>query len=500
MPVTRRQQSVNASPPGFRAVARMYIVKGPMLRINRRPSILTTLATLAVLAFGGVAQAKKLTLDELLELARAASPGIQAGNAAQRAMEAQVSEARRNWFPQGDLLSILAPSPTIHCYPNATASMAMIPGTNTPTTCITTSSPEASLSNVQWDKVFTRTEIKLIQPVWDFGKISAGVQAGEAGVQALRQQQAGTRADIEMNVRKAYWALKAAREALDTLDEGSGYLEDAQKRIEKDLSEGKGGFTVIDRLRMRTARADLETRVLEAHKIADIARNGLRALLGPDAPADVDVDDEPFGPLEIKPRPVTYYENLARFERPEVLALGYALKAKYQLATLERRKEYPDIVLIGTGAIARAQTVDDPQNAFLSHYFNSTTFGVAAALRMQLDFGPKLARAARLRAEAEETDFRRAEAMGGIIFEVRRAYADMAEASGRVAALDKGAKAGKAWISAVAQNLAVGLGEARDFTDALGQFFLMRLRYLQAVADLNVAAAALTRATGAAAL
>ena len=31
------------------------------------------------------------------------------------------------------------------------------------------------------------------------------------------------------------------------------------------------------------------------------------------------------------------------------------------------------------GAFARAQEVDDPQNAFLSHYYNSTSFGVAAA-------------------------------------------------------------------------------------------------------------------------
>ena len=33
--------------------------------------------------------------------------------------------------------------------------------------------------------------------------------------------------------------------------------------------------------------------------------------------------------------------------------------------------------------------------------------------------------------------------------------------------MHKGEKAGKAWISAVAQNFAVGLAEARDFSDAL---------------------------------
>ena len=462
----------------------------PQRKDRRRFRGALGLATLLALgSAAGAAQGKKFTLQQLLDMARAANPGVHANAAATSAMEAQVSEAWRNWLPSGDLLSILAPSPNIQCRgPNNE------PGDEQQ--CVSTQNNEASLSNVSWNKVFTRTEIKLIQPVWDFGKISAGVEAGRAGAAALRQKEAGAVAEIEMNVRRAYWALKAAREALSTLDEGTGYLDDAQKRIEKDLSEGKGNFTVTDKLRLRTTRADIETRILEARKIADIARDGLRTLLGPDAPADLDIDDDPFEPLDIKPRPVTYYEDQARFGRPEVLALNYAVKAKHALATLERRKEYPDLVLIGTGALAVAQTVDDPQNAFMSHYFNSSTLGVAAAVRMQLDIGPKLARAARLNAEASEMEYRRAEALGGILFEVRKAYADMSEASGRVTALEKGAKAGKAWISAVAQNLAVGLSEARDFTDALGQFFIMRLRYLQAVADMNVAAAVLARATG----
>jgi outer membrane protein TolC len=440
-------------------------------------------ATIA--AAGGIraAEAKKLSLEQLLDMARSANPGLQAAAAATSAVEAQASEARRNWFPSGDLLSLVAPSPNIRCQPNTDM-------------CISTQNGEASLANVSWNKVFTRTEVKLIQPLWDFGKISAGVAAGEAGAAALREKAAGTRAEIEMNVRRAYWGLKAAREALATLDEGTGYLDEAQSNVEKDLAEGKGNFTVTDKLRLRTARADLESRKLEARKVADVALYGLRALLGPDAPADLDVDDESFEPVVVTSHPVTYYEDQARWNRPEVRALNFAVKAKRALADLERRREYPDLVLIGTAAFALAQTVDDPQNAFLNHYFNSATAGVAAALRMQLDLGPKLARADRLRAEAEEMDYRRADGMAGILFEVRRAYADVSEAAGKVAALEKGAKAGKAWISAVAQNLAVGLGEARDFTDALGQFFVMRLRYLQAVADLNVATAALTRATG----
>jgi outer membrane protein TolC len=442
----------------------------------------------AIAATAPGAVARKMTLPQLLEMARD-YPGLQAGAAATAAMEAQVAEAKANWLPQGDILSLLAPSPNVRCQPPRA-------GSDDPTPCLTTSSSEASLRTINWSQVFTRTEIKLIQPIWDFGKISAGVAAAKAGVEVARQREASARADIEMNVRKAYFGLKFAREILDMLDQGSGYVEDGQKKLEKDLANGTGNVTVTDKLRMRTVRAELDARILEAKRLQGLARESLRILLGPEAPADIDVDDEPFEAPEVKEHPVTYYEEIARVSRPEVRMLEYAVRAKHALADLERRKEYPDLVLIGTAAFARAQGVDDPPNAFMSHYFNSTTGGVAAALRMQLDLGPKIARARKSAAEALEIEYRRSEALGGVMLDVRKAYGEVTEALARTDATAKGEKAGRAWISAVSQNFAVGLAEARDFSDALVAFFGMRTRYLQSLFDLNIAVAALGRATG----
>jgi outer membrane protein TolC len=476
---------------------------------SRRWAIVSAVVACLVVSLSGAraALARKMTLPQLLELARQVSPGMQAAAAVTEASQAQVSEAYRNWLPQGDLLSILAPSPNIHCQRYSQAAdpvtgqpvgpLTLVPDKDN---CVQTSATEARLSEVSWTKVFTRTEVRLIQPVWDFGKISAAIAAAKAGVGLSQEREHGARADVDLNVRKAYWAMKLAREALDMLDTGSGYVEDAQKKLEGDLAKGTGTAGVTDKLRMRTVRADVDARVLEAKRGQTLARDALHVLLGPQAPEDIDVDDDDFAPVDIKDHPVTYYEDLARYNRPEARLLDYAVRAKSALADLERRREYPDLVLIGTGAFAFAQDVDNPQNAFLNHYFNSTSFGVAAAVRMQLDLGPRIARAARTHAEATEMGFRRSEALSGIQLEVRKAYGEMSEAQERVKAVQKGEKAAKSWISAVAQNFAVGLAESRDFTDALLAYFNMHFRYLQAIYDYNVAVAALTRATGGAEL
>jgi outer membrane protein TolC len=464
--------------------------------------LVSSILLLTALTAPSAAMAKKLTLPELLDQARAAYPGLRASAAATAASEAQVSEAWRYWLPSGDLLALFGPSPDIKCRPPAGV-------TNDPAVtgvsdldfrqnnCVSTSAGEASIFNsISFSKLFTRTEVRLVQPVWDFGKISAGVSAARAGVEVSREREAGARADLELNVRKAYYGLKLARELVSTLEEGNGYLDDGQKKIEGDLAKGVGTATVTDKLRLRTVRAEVDARMLEAKRLGDLARDGLRALLGPDAPADLDIDEDPLEPLAVKSRAVTYYEDQARFHRPEVRLLDHAIHAKRALADLERRKEYPDLVLVGTATLAYAGGVDNPQNAFVSHYFNSTGVGLGAAIRMQLDLGPKLARADRTRAEADEVEYRRTESLGGIIFEVRKAYGELTEAQARTEAVHKGERAGKAWISAVAQNFTLGLAEARDLSDALVAFFQMRARYLQSVYDVNIAASVLSRATG----
>lgn len=460
------------------------------------PAVLLVSGGLLVLA-PRAAQAKKYTLNELLEMARQQNPGIRAGAAATAAMKAQVAEAHRNWYPQGDFTSFVAPVPRVFCLgPNQMNSYANPGGEGD---CVTTNaSPShgALAYLTQFAGAWTRTDVKLVQPLYDFGKIHAGVTAAEAGVEATAGKQEGTRAEVELNVRRAYWGLKLAREVRSMLEEGEGYLDSAQKRIEKNLAEGTGDVTVTDRLRLRTVRTEVEVRLLEAKRQEEIARSGLRALLGPGAPEDVDVDDADFEPLEITPRPVNYYEDQARLSRPEVHALDFAVKAKRALADLEHRKLFPDLVLIGTASFAYAPTIDAPTNAFSYNPFNGLGAGLAAAVRLPLDFGPKLARGDRTRAEADEIEAHREEALDGVDFEVRKAYYELSEAESRLTEVGKGEKAGKAWVAAVTQSFALGLADARDFSDALQQSFKMRTFALQAIYDVNVSAAALSRATG----
>jgi hypothetical protein len=69
------------------------------------------------LLFIGVAQAKAYKLDELIEMARKGNPGLAANAQVTAGVEAQALEAHRNYLPTGDLSSMVAPVPEIHCQP-----------------------------------------------------------------------------------------------------------------------------------------------------------------------------------------------------------------------------------------------------------------------------------------------------------------------------------------------------------------------------------------------
>src|SRR5690242_4410777 len=74
-------------------------------------SLVVTLSLLAA----APAAARPYTLDELIGLARKASPSLAASERQTAQVEAQLSEAWRSWWPTGDLLSIVAPVPEIQC-------------------------------------------------------------------------------------------------------------------------------------------------------------------------------------------------------------------------------------------------------------------------------------------------------------------------------------------------------------------------------------------------
>jgi outer membrane protein TolC len=466
----------------------------PLLRAVKSLPVCLVLVLLAPLTTA-TARAERYDLQQLLARVRDRAPQIDAAQAAVYIAEAQVHTARRLWAPTGELTFGLTGVPEVRC---ADAGGFVDPDKATrEANCVRTN--VADLQNnsslrdaLPFQGVGLRLDVRLVQPLYTFGKIEAAREAAAAGraVAGLTVEQA--RAEVITLATRAYWGRKWALGATATLDEALTKLEGWVGKLERDLDSGKSSFTQIDLLRLKIAVEQVHLVRLEIVKAAEIAQAGLR-LLTQDKDAEVDASELtlPSDPA----RPLQHYELSAELKRPESRMLKAGAQAAHAQRKLRIAEMLPDLGIAGSFTFGYASSVDDPQNAYFNRP-NTLSLGVALVLRQTLDFGVRSGRLEQARAEERTALARLRLAQAGLLLEVERAYADAKEARQRSARTGRAERVARSWLLAVDQNLEMGVGESRDLVDAARAYMEMRLRNLQAILDVHTTMVQLQRAAG----
>ena len=438
-------------------------------------SRLAVLVGLAVLVPSPArAEGTVLTLDAAI--ARALDgPRARMARADTDAARARVDEADAARLPRGTLTGFGTASPEINC--------------ENPD-CTRTSPTEWAL---RFEGFFGAAQLEAIQPLFTFGKISAARAAARAGVAAQVALEDAAAGDVALDVARAYWGVKLARELGYMLDDGIEQIEKALVDLDAQLDQGKGDVTIQDRQRVQALLAEAKIQRAEARQGEITALSGLRVLTGV---ADADVDEEELLAVETPVPDAAAVVTRAEAARPELVAATAGAKAAHELAELEAANQLPDLVVIGRAELAYAQGAEEPPSAYAWDPFNKSTAGVVLAVRWQLDPFTTRAKAKRARAQARRAEGLAALAKDGATHDARTAHAEAAAAKERVEAATAGESAARAWVAAVLQNQAVGTIEAKDLADAYIGLFQMSARRLTAVFQWNVAVVRLGRATG----
>jgi outer membrane protein TolC len=441
------------------------------------------------------ARATTYTLDQLLERAKGNWPGVAAAREALAGAQHQLSEANYLWAPTGEFTFGITGSPHVRC---ADATGYSDPNHEVrESNCIQTNAVTVTRATNFVDVlpihgVALALSAKVTQPLYTFGKIEAARNAAKAGVKIAEDQVEAARAEVMLNVVRAYWGLKWSRAAEQTLNDGRGRVKGWVDKIEHDLERGKGSWTETDLLRLKLAFDQIELALLEVHRAVEIAQAAVR-VLSDDAEADIDPEEITTSEIIEKPRP--YYEAAARTHRPEARMLDSAVGAMHSFRKLRIAQFLPDVALVTSVGYSYAQDVDDPKNAFMNHP-NGASAGMYLGLRLPIDIAGNLARYRRAGADMRNIEARRREALGGIALEIDRAYADAVEARHRYEKTAHGEKIARGWYNAVDQNIQIGTAAAHEVVDAARAYFEMRLGHLRAIMDVNVTLAVLQRTAG----
>ena len=442
------------------------------------------------------AAARRYTLPELIARVNASYHGVQAAREGVEAADAQLSQAARLWWPTGQLTFGFTGSPQVRCDDPVTGKAWTQGGDQQRalSNCIRTDVVDLRSGEqvLPYHGVAFNLGLNLIQPLYTFGKIEMAKKAAEAGVDAARAQVDKDRADVTFNATRAYWLLKWARAAEATLDDGITRLKEWVKKINDEIDKGKTTYTENDLVRLKLALDTAELTALDVEKAKELGLSGLRMLTEDDA---ADIDDSDLDIIDPVAEPLAYYEDAARTHRPEARMLAAAAQATSANRRLQLANLLPDFGLALSFTYAYAQSVDDPQNAFMNHP-NALGAGLSLVLRYNLDVAERLA--TRSKAVADERSFteRRKQALGGIYIEIENAWLDARAARRKSELLGHSEKVARGWYNAVDENLQVGVAESRDLVDAARNFFELRMRHLQSIMDVNMATATLKQTAG----
>jgi outer membrane protein TolC len=211
---------------------------------------------------------------------------------------------------------------------------------------------------------------------------------------------------------------------------------------------------------------------------------------------NIDVDDKELAAVEYMLPDEKVAVAAANERRPLGVAARAGAKAADELAQFEATQYYPDIALIASAVISKAQGVDDPPSAFAYDPYRRTGAGAGIGLQWTLEPWNVAARTARARADAHKMRAQAALAAVGDTYDAQMALAEARATRDKVTATAAGEKAARTWLAAVLQNEAIGTAEAKDLADAYIAWFQMRAQWATAVMQWNVAVIRVRRATG----
>jgi outer membrane protein TolC len=441
------------------------------------------------------AHARRYTLPELIDKVSAGYAGVQAARDNVTSARAQLSQANGLLWPQGALTFGLTTTPNVQCADgNGVVGADQV---KRELNCVSTNNVDLLHSNIEqvlpYHGVGVSLNLSFVQPIYTFGKIAAARHAAEAGIDVALAQVDKDRADVILNVTRAYWGLKWSRAAWATLDDGRQKLREWVNKIDAALDQPKPSYTPADLSRMKLALDTSEYSLLDIEKARELALAGLRLLT---SDPDADIDDEELDVVELAEQPLSFYEDAAMVSRPESRMLSAGLRAVHAQRAYGWANLFPDIGLATTFNVSYASSIDNPQSAFLNHP-DSLGFSLSLALRYNLDIAGRVATWRKAKADERVLEARRRQALGGITLEIENAWLETSVARKKSDLLSHSEKVARGWYNSVDQALTVGTGNARDLVEAARNYFELRLRHLQSIMDVNMAVTQLKMATGA---
>lgn len=337
---------------------------------------------------------------------------------------------------------------------------------------------------------FTLNTLQVSQPIYTFGKISHGISAAKAGLDAVRAELGTTEQEVVLEVKRIYYGYKLASGVIDELRQGETAFGEAIERAKELVVDGK--VSQADVLKLEIAKNLVSARIAEAERGRQESLVAYRRALGLAASARVAPE-----PGDLEPVVIAELGSESQFRAsPSWTAATRGLEARRHELEVERSKLYPDIFLGVSATVAWAPGRDDISNPFLYDQFNLLRGGPYIGLRWELDFATRLAEIEIREAEVARSVAEVEQARLGLPLAIRRAQLAYQEQRTKLELARENRKAGRTLSLLSVGNFRMGIGDADEILESLGMHIQAATTYQEAVFEYNMAVATLSKELG----
>ena len=345
---------------------------------------------------------------------------------------------------------------------------------------------------------FNRVEVQLVQPLFTFGKIAAGIEAAAHGVAAQLAEHDDRETAVVEQAKTLYYNVVMARSVRGILEESLDGFESALETARERRDDGDVDITELDILYLRVGRAEVARQIPQLTAGETAALEALRVLIGLEPGAAVDVRDRLLDPEPATLEPLEHYLAELYEVSPAWRQVEQGVEAREQELSRATAEYFPDLLFTGYFGYSYAPDRDRQLNPFAWDQFNFLRGpGGFLTVRWPLNFHITATKVQKARAELGHIEAQRRQARSGLALELKSTYESVVENRKAVESLEDGRKAGRAILTLAVTNFDLAIGDASEILNALGNYARVSSSYYQVVREYNLSLAKLSRILGA---
>ena len=342
-----------------------------------------------------------------------------------------------------------------------------------------------------------RSRIDLQWPIYTGGRLQALTRAAGAEAEALRHDRDALRADLKLEITRAFWAVLTARASLDVVRQAvertSAHLADVRNQL------GVGLVPPSDVLSIEAQHAQQRMLSIEAESLVKTATAELKRLMGVDQ--DVTIELVAGGRVDLAIAPHRADEPLfptkdamadVRAHRPERRSLVLRMNAADERIGAASAGSLPVLTAVGGYDMARP----NPRIFPIQEKWRPS-WDVGVHVRWSLfDGGRVRAETAEAAANRRAVEARLRDFDAGVEVEVRQRVAELESASAAIEAAEAGFRAAREARRVIGERFSAGVATNTDVLTAESMLLQGELDLMRARANGELAAARLDRALG----